>query len=77
MSTKQLDYSQIKADLESFGRLLPLKWPFRESENFSEYPAFRPSHHPGTGSTPRMGFEFDKHKIHLVYGAEINAKEYI
>ena len=29
-------------DLESFGRPLPLKWHFRESEDFSEYPAFRP-----------------------------------
>ena len=35
------------------------------------------SYHPGTGSTPRMGFDFDKHKIHLMYGTEIHAKEYI
>ena len=42
MTPKELDYSQIKVDLESFGRRLRLKWHFRESEDFSEYPAFRP-----------------------------------
>ena len=38
MTPKELDYSQIKVDLESFGRRLRLKWHFRESEDFSEYP---------------------------------------
>ena len=42
MTPTELDYSQIKVDLESFGRRLRLKWHFRESEDFSEYPAFRP-----------------------------------
>ena len=42
MTPKELDYSQIKVDLESFGRRLRLKWHFWESEDFSEYPAFRP-----------------------------------
>ena len=28
--------------MENFGRLLRLKWHFRESENFSEFPAFKP-----------------------------------
>ena len=42
MTPKELDFSQIKVDLESFGRRLRLKWHFRESEDFSEYPAFRP-----------------------------------
>ena len=35
MTPKELDYSQIKVDLESFGRRLRLKWHFRESEDFS------------------------------------------
>ena len=39
---KELDYSQIKIDLENFDRRLRLKWHFRESEEFSEYPVFRP-----------------------------------
>ena len=39
---KELDYLQIKMDLENFGRRLRLKWHFRESEEFSEYPVFRP-----------------------------------
>ena len=39
---KELDYSQIKVDLENFGGRLRLKWHFRESEEFSEYPVFRP-----------------------------------
>ena len=28
--------------MENFGRRLRLKWHFRESENFSDYPAFKP-----------------------------------
>ena len=39
---KELDYSQIKIEMENFGRRLRLKWHFRESEEFSEYPVFRP-----------------------------------
>ena len=42
VTPKELDYSQIKIDLENFGRRLRLKWHFRESEDFSEYPSFRP-----------------------------------
>ena len=42
VTPKELDQSQIKIDLENFGRRLRLKWHFRESEEFSEYPAFRP-----------------------------------
>ena len=42
MTPKELDYSEVKVDLESFGRRLRLKWHFGESEEFSEYPAFRP-----------------------------------
>ena len=37
-----MTFSQIKIDLENFGRRLRLKWHFRESENFSDYPAFKP-----------------------------------
>ena len=39
---KELDYSQIKIDLDNFGRRLRLKWHFKESEEFSKYPVFRP-----------------------------------
>ena len=39
---KEIDFSQIKIDLENFGRRLRLKWHFRESEDFSEYPTFKP-----------------------------------
>ena len=39
----QLYFSQIKIDLENFGRCLRLKWYFRDSESFSEFPAFRTS----------------------------------
>ena len=42
VTPKELDYSQIKIDLENFGRRLTLKWHFRESEEFSEHPSFRP-----------------------------------
>ena len=42
VTPKELDQSQIKMDLESFGRRLRLKWHFRESEEFSEFPIFRP-----------------------------------
>ena len=36
VTPKELDQSQIKIDLENFGRRLRLKWHFRESEEFSE-----------------------------------------
>ena len=39
---KEIDYSQVKIDLENFGRRLRLKWYFKENEDFSEVPAFRP-----------------------------------
>ena len=39
---KELDYSQIKIDLENFGRRLRLKWWFKDEEDFSEIPVFRP-----------------------------------
>ena len=39
---KEVDFSQIKIDLENFGRRLRLKWYFRDSEDFSEVPVFRP-----------------------------------
>ena len=42
ITPKEIDFSQIKIDLENFGRRLRLKWHFRESENFSDYPAFKP-----------------------------------
>ena len=42
ITRKEIDFSQIKIDLENFGRRLRLKWHFRESENFSDYPAFKP-----------------------------------
>ena len=35
---KELDYSQIKIDLENFGRRLRLKWWFKDEEDFSEIP---------------------------------------
>ena len=41
-TSKETDYSQIKINLENFGRRLRLKWHFRESESFSEYPVFKP-----------------------------------
>ena len=42
ITPKEIDLSQIKIDLENFGRCLRLKWHFQESENFSDYPAFKP-----------------------------------
>ena len=39
---KELDYSQIKIDLENFGRRLRLKWWFKDEEDFSEILVFRP-----------------------------------
>ena len=39
---KEVDFSQIKIDLENFGRRLRLKWYFRDSEEFSKVPVFRP-----------------------------------
>ena len=39
---KEIDYSQVKIDLENFGRRLRLKWFFKENDDFSEVPAFRP-----------------------------------
>ena len=34
---KELDYSQIKIDLENFGRRLRLKWWFKDEEDLSEF----------------------------------------
>ena len=39
---KELDYSQIIIHLENFGRRLRLKWWFKDEEDFSEIPMFRP-----------------------------------
>ena len=42
VTPKELDYLQMKKDLENFGRRLRLKWHFRESEDSSESPVFKP-----------------------------------
>ena len=39
---KEIDFSQVKIDLENFGRRLRLKWHFREEEGFPDAPSFRP-----------------------------------
>ena len=38
---KEIDFSQVKIDLENFGRRLRLKWHFREEEGFPDAPSFR------------------------------------
>ena len=39
---KEIDFSQVKIDLESFGRRIRLKWHFREEEGSFSAPSFRP-----------------------------------